>query len=160
MVIQAQAAQTAVGDDARVMRTLERIEATGKESLAELRRLLQRVRSDDEAPPLAPAPGLAQLDALLGQVRASGLEVSIELDGEARPLSAGVDLSAYRIVQEALTNTLRHAGTVATRIVLRYREDEFTVEVLDNGRGGEDASGHGNGLAGMRERVTSSAARS
>jgi signal transduction histidine kinase len=152
MVIQAQAAQAAAGDEARVARSLARIEAIGKESLVELRGLLQRVRSHEEAPPLAPAPGLAQLDALVGEVRAAGLEVSVELDGEARPLPTSVDLSAYRIVQEALTNTLRHAGGVATRVVLSYRPDEFAVEVLDHGSRGQ-ATVAGNGLAGMRERI-------
>jgi signal transduction histidine kinase len=152
MVIQAQAGQAATGDDARVAGSLARIEAIGKESLVELRRLLQRVRSDDEAPPLAPAPGLAQLDALVGEVRAAGLDVSVELEGEVRPLPTSIDLSAFRIVQEALTNTLRHAGGAATQIVLRYRPDEFAVEVLDHGGTGQ-ANGAGNGLAGMRERV-------
>ena len=87
-------------------------------------------------------------------MRAAGLEVSLSLDGEARPLPASVDLSAYRIVQEALTNTLRHAGNAATQIVLRYRPDEFTLEVRDDGRAqpaAQAAAGHG--LAGMRERV-------
>jgi signal transduction histidine kinase len=154
MVIQAQAAQAAAGDLEQVAGALERIEAVGKESLAELRQLLQRVRTDAESPMHAPTPGLAQLDELLGEVRAAGLDVSLALDGEARPLPASVDLSAYRIAQEALTNTLRHAGHVATRVVLRYRPDEFTLEVLDDGRArstGQPGAGHG--LAGMRERV-------
>jgi signal transduction histidine kinase len=154
MVIQAQAAQAAEGDPEQVAGALRRIETVGKESLAELRQLLQRLRTDDESALHAPAPGLAQLDELLGEVRAAGLDVSLALDGEARPLPASVDLSAYRIVQEALTNTLRHAGSVATQVVLRYRPDEFTLEVRDEGRAqpaAQTAAGHG--LAGMRERV-------
>ena len=154
MVIQAQAAQAAAGDAEQVAGALTRIETVGKESLVELRRLLQRLRTDDDTPLHAPTPGLAQLDELLGEVRAAGLDVSLALDGEARPLPASVDLSAYRIVQEALTNTLRHAGNVATQIVLRYRPDEFTLEVRDDGRAepaGQAEAGHG--LAGMRERV-------
>jgi signal transduction histidine kinase len=154
MVIQAQAAQAAAGDAEQVAGALTRIETVGKESLVELRRLLQRLRTDDESALHAPTPGLAQLDELLGEVRAAGLDVSLALDGEARPLPASVDLSAYRIVQEALTNTLRHAGNVATQVVLRYRPDEFTLEVRDDGRAhpvAQAAAGHG--LAGMRERV-------
>jgi signal transduction histidine kinase len=154
MVIQAQAAQAAADDPEQVAGALTRIETVGKESLVELRRLLQRLRTDDETPLHAPAPGLAQLDELLGEVRAAGLDVSLALDGEARPLPASVDLSAYRIVQEALTNTLRHAGTVATQVVLRYRPDEFALEVRDDGRAQPAGpSGAGHGLAGMRERV-------
>jgi signal transduction histidine kinase len=153
MVVQAQAAQAALGDDARVAGALARIESVGKESLIELRRLLQRVRSDDESAPLAPAPGLAQLDALVDEVRAAGLDVSVSREGEARPLPAGIDLSAYRIVQEALTNTLRHAGGVATKIVLRYLPDEFVLEVRDDGQGSPRPPDGGNGLSGMRERV-------
>jgi signal transduction histidine kinase len=155
MVIQAQAAQAALGDDTRVRGALARIETVGRESLVELRRLLQRVRSEGESPPLRPAPGVAQLDALVGEVRAAGLHVSLALEGEARPLPASVDLSAYRIVQEALTNTLRHAGGVATQIVLCYRVDEFAVEIVDHGRARAPRAEGGNGLAGMRERVAS-----
>jgi signal transduction histidine kinase len=153
MVIQAQAAQAAAGDEEQVAGALARIESVGKESLVELRRLLQRLRTDDESLLHGPTPGLAQLDELLGEVRAAGLDVSLALDGEARPLPASVDLSAYRIVQEALTNTLRHAGNVATQVVLRYRPDEFTLEVLDDGRAQPGQAGTGHGLAGMRERV-------
>ncbi len=154
MVIQAQAAQAAAADAEQVVGALRRIETIGKESLVELRRLLQRLRSDDESPLHGPTPGLAQLDELLGEVRAAGLDVSLALDGEARPLPASVDLSAYRIVQEALTNTLRHAGNVATQVVLRYRPDEFTLEVRDDGGAQPAALAEvGHGLAGMRERV-------
>ena len=152
MVVQAQAAQAAAGDRQEVDAALARIEAVGRESLGELRQLLQRVRGDD-ALPHAPAPGLAQLDDLLGEVRAAGLEVSVARDGEARPLPASVDLSAYRIVQEALTNTLRHAGAVAAHVVLSYRADELALEVVDEGRAPARASAGGHGLVGMRERA-------
>jgi signal transduction histidine kinase len=153
MVIQAQAGQAALGDDARVAGALSRIESVGKESLVELRRLLHRVRGADESPALRPAPGLAQLEHLLGEVRSAGLDVTLTCDGDARPLPASVDLSAYRILQEALTNTLRHAGRVTTRIALHYRPDELALEVIDHGRSTAGPSASGSGLAGMRERV-------
>ena len=153
MVVQAQAAQTAIGDDTGWRPRSRASSRSGEESLVELRRLLQRVRGEEDAAPLAPAPGLDQLDELIGEVRAAGLEVSVALAGDVRPLPASIDLSAYRIVQEALTNTLRHAGTAATRIVLRFEPDELAVEVLDDGNGVGASSGQGSGLAGMRERV-------
>ena len=131
MVIQAQAAQAALGRSRRVAGALSRIETVGKESLVELRRLLQRVRGRRRAPALAPAPGLAQLESCSARCARPASTVSLALDGEARPLPASVDLSAYRIVQEALTNTLRHAGTVTTQIVLHYRPDELALEVID-----------------------------
>jgi signal transduction histidine kinase len=98
-----------------------------------------------------PQPGLARLDGLIDQVRATGLDVALEVEGSARPLPAPVDLSAYRIVQEALTNTLKHAGAAHATVRVRYGDD-LRLEIRDDGSGGANGSG-GSGLIGMRERV-------
>jgi len=101
-----------------------------------------------------PQPGLAQVDRLLQQVRATGLDVALEVQGATRPLPAAVDLSAYRIVQEALTNTLKHAGRAEAEVIVRFEQSAVELEVLDNGTGpSPDPNGSGHGLVGMRERV-------
>jgi signal transduction histidine kinase len=102
---------------------------------------------------LAPQPGVARLDALLGQVRAAGLPVELTVEGQPRRLPPGVDRSAYRIVQEGLTNTLKHAGPAHATVTLRYGDRALELEVLDDGRGSGDADGSGFGLVGMRERA-------
>jgi signal transduction histidine kinase len=103
-------------------------------------------------------PGLASLEALLAEVAKAGLTVGLRVEGTPSPLPAGLDLSAYRIVQEALTNVVKHAGPATAQVTIRYRDHEVAVEVTDNGRGvaavaGEGRSGTGHGLIGMRERV-------
>jgi signal transduction histidine kinase len=130
------------------------IERTGHQALEEMRRLLGMLRRSDEELTLAPQPSLKELERLVEQVRAAGLPVSLAVEGEARELPPGVDLSAYRIVQEALTNALRHAGPARARVVVRYRADDLELEIADDGPGTDDASGPGYGLAGMRERVS------
>src|SRR5205823_7285949 len=101
-----------------------------------------------------PQPGLARLDELIQRVRATGLDVALEIEGATKPLPAAVDLSAYRIVQEALTNTLKHAGAEHARVRIRYGK-QLELEVRDDGGGPVNGSpGHGQGLVGMRERVT------
>ncbi len=131
------------------------IEWTGQQALDEMRRLVSMLRSGDESLPLAPQPSLKALDALVDQVRAAGLPVQLAIEGEPRDLPPGVDLSAFRIVQEALTNALNHAGPARARVVLRYRSDELELEIADDGTGaGGDAPGSGYGLIGMRERVS------
>jgi signal transduction histidine kinase len=150
MVVQAAAANDVF--DARPERAreaLHAIEATGRTALAELRRLLGAVRGD-----YAPQPGLDRLDELVAQVRAAGLAVAVSVEGAPHVLPAGVELSAYRVVQEALTNTLKHAGATRADIALRYRDDELDVEVRDDGGGTGNGDGAGHGLIGMRERVT------
>jgi signal transduction histidine kinase len=134
-------------------RALRSIEETGRTGLAEMRRLL--ATEGDATESLAPQPGLQQLDELLERMRAAGLTVELVVEGEPSPLSVGMDLSAYRIVQEALTNTLKHAGDGAhARVLLRYRESTIEVEVTDDGRGPTSATeAVGRGLIGMRERV-------
>jgi signal transduction histidine kinase len=134
----------------RAAEALASIEATGRRSLAELRRLLGAVRGDTA---FAPQPGLDRLDELAEQVRAAGVEVAITVEGRQRALPAALDLSAYRVVQEALTNTLKHANASRADVALRYSPDELDVEIRDDGAGAGDGDGAGSGLIGMRERV-------
>ncbi len=129
---------------------------TGREALGEMRHMLGVLRLEDgsDGGGRAPQPGVSDLGPLLEQTREAGLPVELRVEGAARPLSPGIDLSAYRIVQEALTNTLRHAGPTTARVLLRYRPDALEVRVSDSGRGAAaEPSGGGHGLVGMRERV-------
>jgi len=140
-------------------RSLAAIEATSRAALTELRRLLGVLRQEDEPQgDLAPMPGLADLEGLLAEVAKAGLAVKLQVKGTRPPLPAGVDLSAYRIVQEALTNVVKHAGPAHAQVVVGYGDQEVTVEVIDDGRGAvtsitDGRAGTGNGLIGMRERV-------
>jgi signal transduction histidine kinase len=115
--------------------------------------MLGLLRGADGETALGPQPGLAQLRELVEQVHAVGLPVELSIEGEPRPLPAGVDLSAYRIVQEALTNTLKHARPAHARVTVRYRNDDVEVEVVDDGRAPKNGTHDGQGIAGMRERV-------
>ena len=159
MVAQAQGAGRVMErDPERAREALEAIERTGRSALDEMRRSLGVLRRTDADAPLAPQPGLDEIAVLVAQARDSGLTVELVTEGAPAPLPAGVDLSAYRIVQEALTNTLKHAGPVRTRIALRYRERELELEISDDGARGRAphdpmANGGGQGLVGMRERV-------
>jgi len=121
--------------------------------MAEMRRLFGVLRADGSPPELTPQPGLAQLDRLVAQVRGSGLPLELEVEGASVPLPPGVDLAAYRIVQEALTNVVRHAGAARTRVRLRYGDSELELTVEDDGPGAHDGTAGGHGLVGMRERV-------
>jgi signal transduction histidine kinase len=139
---------------------LAAIEATSRAALTELRRLLGVLRQDSDEPQgdLSPVPGLADLDSLLAEVTKAGLAVRLRVEGTPSPLPAGVDLSAYRIVQEALTNVVKHAGPAQAQVTIRYRDRDLTVEVTDDGRGvgapaSDDRGATGHGLIGMRERV-------
>jgi signal transduction histidine kinase len=142
-----------------VGKALAAIEATSRATLEELRRLLGVLRQDSESQAsLAPVPGLADLEGLLGEVAKAGLAVRLRVEGTPSPLPAGVDLSAYRIVQEALTNVVKHAGPAQAQVTIGYRDRDVTVEVTDDGRGaaapaGDGRGGTGHGLVGMRERV-------
>ena len=140
-------------DQARA--ALRSIEEAGRDALGELRRLLGAVRPDAVASPMPPQPGLEQLDELAEPLRAAGLTVVVNREGPRSDLPAGVDLSAYRIVQEALTNTLRHARASLAEVTFRYRSDVLEIEVVDNGRVTSARSGAepGFGLIGMRERA-------
>jgi signal transduction histidine kinase len=153
VVVQAEAASV---DAAPAVRTaLEAIADTARSALMELRRLLGVLRNSDDPAALAPQPGIAQLDSLVQQVRDAGLPVQLRVEGETRALPAGIDLSVFRIVQEALTNTLRHAGPAHACVAVRYRDDYVEVEVVDDGAGtAEQGSAEpGHGLIGIGERV-------
>jgi signal transduction histidine kinase len=153
MVVQAQAAERVLdGEQPSAREALAAIDSTGRQALDEMRRLVGILRDDRELA-LAPQPGLGQLDALLEHVRDAGLPVALTVEGEPRPLAPGVDLSAYRIVQEALTNALKHAGPARAWVAVRYRAADVELEVTDNGRGPLDRHDGGHGLVGMRERV-------
>jgi signal transduction histidine kinase len=118
-----------------------------------MKRLVGVLRDDDEDVGLAPQPGLGDLERLLSQMRNAGLRVELRIEGSMRPLPPGVDLSAYRVVQEALTNALKHAGGAPAVVTVRYGEDALEVEVTDAGSGPRQRRDGGHGLVGMRERV-------
>ena len=137
----------------RERQALEVVESTGREALTEMRRLVGLLREHGTMPEFAPQPSLRTLDILIGTVREAGLEVDLDVQGEERELPPGVDLSAYRLVQEALTNTLKYAGPAQAWVTLRWRADELELEVANNGSSEAGSNGTGHGLAGMRERV-------
>jgi signal transduction histidine kinase len=153
MTVQASAVRRLLTpEQVREREALLTVEETGRQALAEMRRLLGIMRSDAERPALAPQPGLGTLPELVEQVRQSGLPVELTVEGTPVKLPAGVDLSAYRIVQEALTNTLKHAGPAHAWVAVRYAGEDVEIEVANDGsRDKGDGSGHG--LVGMRERV-------
>jgi signal transduction histidine kinase len=141
------------------------IKQASNDALGELRSVLDVLRQGDEAPPRSPASGLAHLDSLVAGAEATGLRVTTRVEGTPRPLPAGTDLAAFRIVQESLTNVTRHAGPAGATVLVRYGGDHLTVQVDDDGKGMEPASGRrepgsdgrdrrsGNGIRGMRERA-------
>jgi signal transduction histidine kinase len=154
MVVQAGAERRVLDETSGSTReVLETIERTGRGALTEMRRLVGMLRSNT-ADELAPQPGLGDLPTLVAQVREAGLPVELRVEGEPRELPVGIELSAYRIVQEALTNALKHAGEARASVQVRYGADSLELEITDDGLGGQTpvASG-GHGLAGMRERV-------
>jgi signal transduction histidine kinase len=133
---------------------LTAISRTSRESLDELRATLGAVRRGDDLDDRTPAPGLARLDALVDRTRSVGVPVSVDVDGPVSELPVAVDLAAYRIVQESLTNVLRHAGAATAAVRIAMSDGRLTVSVTDTGRGGDPAApAGGHGLAGMRERV-------
>ena len=138
--------------------TLTSIERCGREALVDLRRLLGLLRRSDEPAALSPQPGLAQLEDLLATVRAAGLRVDVDISGDRLPLPQGLDLTAYRIVQEALTNVLKHANAHCVRVGVAFTHRELDLEVCDEGQPGSggaiSTAGPGHGLIGMRERAT------
>jgi signal transduction histidine kinase len=155
MVLQAGAERLGLGADRSGTRdTLAAIETSGRSTLAELRRLVGVLRSADDGAELAPLPGLARVDELVGQVRGAGLPVDLSTEGNPVPLPPGLDVAAYRIVQEALTNALRHARA-PTRVSVRigYGTRELALEIADDGRRGRGPGRPGHGLVGMSERT-------
>lgn len=154
MVVQAEAAEEMLsGAPERARKPLHQVQRTGREALVELRRLLGIMREEDAAAERAPQPGLANLEALVETVREAGLPVDLRVEGRPAPLPSGLDLSAYRIVQEALTNSLKHSGAERATVAVTYGDRVLDLEVSDDGRGRTPARSAGHGLAGMRERV-------
>jgi signal transduction histidine kinase len=135
--------------------SLQAIKTASKEGLRELRAILNVLRQADDADPTQPAPGTAQLEDLIAGARRAGLETTLTVTGDPVPLPAAVDLAAYRIIQESLTNTIRHAGPATAAVALGYASDELHIDVTDTGRGQAviARNGDGHGLAGMRERA-------
>jgi signal transduction histidine kinase len=154
MVIQA-------GAERRVLRpgqestrdVLATIEGVGRSALTEMRRLVGILRTD-EREGLAPQPGVSNIAMLVGQMLSAGLDVELRMEGKPRDIPVGIDLSAYRIVQEGLTNALKYAGHARTTVCVRYGVDSLEIEIIDDGQGRPSEFEHGgHGLAGMRERV-------
>jgi signal transduction histidine kinase len=155
MVLQARGGRRALQVEPHVAdEAFATIEETGSQTLEEMRRLVGMLRIRDEAPDLAPQPSLKELDGLVEQIRAAGLPVEVTIEGERRDLPPSLDVSAYRIVQEALTNALKHAGPAHVHVVIRYSAMDLEIEIADDGRGAGDESKPGYGLMGMRERVS------
>jgi signal transduction histidine kinase len=141
-------------DQEREREALLIVERTGREALAEMRRMVGVLRRPEEAPALAPQPSLEHLDRLVEQARDSGLPVELRVQGEAVELPAGVDLTAYRLVQEGLTNAIKHARATHAEVVVNYGDGQIEVTVSDDGKGVGNGDGGGHGLVGMRERVS------
>jgi signal transduction histidine kinase len=155
MVIQAGAARQIVRNDPDgAEAALLTVEATGREAMTELRRFLGALTDEDEAAGLAPQPGIGELETLLDRVREAGLPASLEVAGTPRTIPPSLDVTVYRIVQEALTNALRYAERAATLVRLDWEPDQLRLEILDDGPGAAEASGDGRGLVGMRQRAT------
>jgi len=134
-------------------RALSSIETLAREALTEMRRLVSAVPSDETDPEREPQPGLEQVPALIAQIETAGLPVHLVVHGRSRPLPAGVELNAFRIVQEALTNTLKHAGPTRAAVELDYHKEFLDVRVCDEGHARTPSSAHGRGLVGMRQRA-------
>lgn len=154
MVLQTGAARQILSkDSSRAEELLRSVESGGRTALDELRRLLGLL-SSDAAAPLAPQPGVEQIPALVARVREAGLPTDLTVEGSARALPPGIDVAAYRIVQEALTNALKHAHRAPTQVIVRYGDAELELEVIDQGPSVADTPRPGGlGLVGMRERV-------
>jgi signal transduction histidine kinase len=155
MTVQASAVRRLLRpDQERERQALLIVEQTGREALAEMRRMVGVLRRPEEAPALAPQPSLEHLDKLVEQAREAGLPVELRIEGDPLPLPAGLDLTAYRLVQEGLTNALKHARAQHAEVLVHYSDGHVELTVSDDGRGAGDRDGGGHGLVGMRERVT------
>jgi signal transduction histidine kinase len=153
VVTQAAGARAMADTGAGAAVSLERIEESGRQALVEMRRLLDVMRREDGEPQRAPQPGVANLPALVETVRASGLEVDLRVGAACSPLPPALDLSVYRIVQEALSNVLRHSGASRAGITVERTAAGISVRVVDDGRGAASVAAAGHGLVGMRERA-------
>ena len=155
MTVQASAVRRLLEpDQENVREALVVVEQTGREALAEMRRMVGVLRHPEEAPALAPQPSLEQIEKLVQHTREAGLPVELRIEGEPVQLAAGIDLTAYRLVQEGLTNAIKHARAQRAEVLVRYEAGHVELTVSDDGRGGGDGDGGGHGLVGMRERVT------
>lgn len=155
MTIQASAVRRMLTpEQEREREALLAVEQTGREALAEMRRLVGILRLGEDGPDLEPQPGLGQVPKLVEQTRELGLAVDLRVEGEPVPLPPGIDLTAYRLVQEGLTNARKHAHASHTEVTVRYQGDGLEVEVCDDGRGPSGTAAGGQGLIGMRERVS------
>ncbi len=155
MTVQASAVRRLVEPDQEQVRdALLVVEQTGREALAEMRRMVGVLRRPEEAPALAPQPSLDQLDRLVAHAREAGLPVNLRVEGDPVPLAAGIDLTVYRLVQEGLTNAIKHAGASRAEVLVRYDDGHVELTVSDDGNGVGGGEGSGHGLVGMRERVS------
>jgi len=158
MTLQADGARRiADGSDPRVVQALETISDAGHSALTEMRRMVGLLRTPEEASETEPLPRLAEVEQLVEKVKAAGVPVDLEVEGDVRRLTDGTELSAYRIVQESLTNSVRHGGPdVTATVAIEYKEDHLDLHILDDGRGASAESGDevGHGIVGMRERIT------
>jgi signal transduction histidine kinase len=155
MTVQASAVRMRLDDDqGQVREALEVVERTGREALAEMRRMVGVLRHPEEAPALAPQPSLEQLERLVQHTRDAGLPVELRIEGDPVELPAGIDLTAYRLVQEGLTNAMKHARARRAEVVVRYADGRVELSVSDDGEGGGDGESGGHGLVGMRERIS------
>ena len=153
MTVQAGAARLLLEEDpARATESLLAVEETGRQALGEMRRLLGILRGDEHETRLAPQPGISEIASLVEQVRAVGLPVDVVVEGKPQALAPGVDLAAYRVVQEALTNVLKHAGAARARVSIRYGQSALELTVTNDGHVAPNGR-VGHGLIGMRERV-------
>ncbi|HTZ09267.1 MAG TPA: histidine kinase [Acidimicrobiales bacterium] len=147
------ASLVAESDPARAAATMHRASDVGRQAMRDLRTMVGVLRTEDPGEELGPQPGVADIDALLERVRATGLEVELDVAGTPFPLEAATGLALYRILQEALTNTIKHASATSVRVTLRYRHPVVELVVADDGTGGEAGHGGGHGIEGMHERA-------
>jgi signal transduction histidine kinase len=154
IAVQADAAEGALAHDPHLVRTpLVAIRDTARVALADMRQVLGALGGGDAASSDASEPGLARLDALVRTASVGGLSVELSVEGEPRRLPAPLDVAAYRVVQEALTNVRKHSGARRVDVIVRYRAEAVHVEVIDDGDGSGPGGGSGKGLTGIRERV-------
>ena len=152
MTVQAGAVRRRLtGDQETERESLLAVERTGREAMAEMRRLVGLLREDDAAPSYGPQPGMQTIETLIGTVRGAGLPVELDVEGTSRELPPGVDLAAYRVVQEALTNALKHAGPARAWVRVHWGTEELTLEVANDGRNAPEGNGYGH--VGMQERL-------
>jgi signal transduction histidine kinase len=155
MTVQASAVRRLLEPDQdQVSEALHVVEQTGREALAEMRRMVGVLRHAEEAPALAPQPSLGEIEKLVQHARDRGLPVELSIQGDPVDLPTGVDLTAYRLVQEGLTNAIKHARAEQAEVVIHYEDGHVELTVSDDGLGGGDGGGGGHGLVGMRERVS------